>query len=248
MAAVRRKASTGSGRSRFVRICAAAMLACAGAAQAQFVGSLALANQNRYRGVATEDVGPVLRASAMADASFGAYAGVSGLWRTRDAALANAEAIVGWSGRLNDIPALSGIDPAWGWDVAWHRTHYGESSRYDFSEGMAGLLAPGWSARLWWAPHYFGSDWSSLYGEVNASRDIAEHWRVFAHIGTLRYGPGNDGYRPAGRTDAMLGAAWVADDWDLRLARDGLVAGHAFGALASRRREAGWLLSTSVAF
>lgn len=231
-----------------MQLCAAMALACAGAAHAQFVGSLGLASQNRYRGIATEDVGPMLRASAMGDTSFGAYAGLAGLWRTSDAGLASAEAIVGWSGRLNQAGAFSDADPGWGWDLAWHRTHYGESSRYDFSEGMAGLLAPGWSARLWWAPRYFGSDWSSLYGEVNASRDIGDHWRAFAHVGALRYGPGNDGYRPPGRTDAMLGAAWVADEWDVRLARDGLIAGHAFDGLSQRRRSAGWLLSTSVAF
>ena len=231
-----------------VRLCGAAAFAFAAGAHAQFAGSIGLASENRYRGLATEDVGPVLRASAMTDASFGGYAGVSGLWRTRDAALASAEAIVGWSGRLNQTVAFADVDPRWGWDVAWHRSHYGESSRYDFSEAMVGLLAPGWSARVWWSPNYFGSDWSSLYGEVDASRDLDEHWRVFGHVGVLRYGPGADGSRPPGRADATLGAAWVMGDWELRLARDGLVAGHAFDGLSNRRRDAGWLLSTSLAF
>jgi len=229
-------------------VLAALALAAAGAAHAQIAGTLALVNQNRYRGSATEDRGPVLRAGVMGDASSGLYGGLSGLWRTRDGGLASAEAIVGVSGRWNVLAAFSGADPAWGWDLAWHRTHYGESSRYDFSEGMAGLLAPGCSARLWWSPHYFGSDWSSLYAELDASRALDERWRAFAHLGTLRYGPGRDGWRPPGRTDASAGVAWSFDDWELRLARDGLVDGRPFGGVTTTRRRAGWLASASIAF
>ena len=230
------------------RVPAALALGAALPAHGQFVGTLTLTSENRYRGTATEDAGPVLRASAMGDASSGAYAGISGLWLTRDARLASAEALLGWSGRFAQVEALHDLDPGWGWDLAWHRTHYAENSRYDFDEAMAGLLAPGWSARLWWSPHYFGSDYSSLYAGIDASHDFSEHWRAFAHVGTLRYGQGAYGWRPPGRTDAMLGAAWVADAWDLRLARDGLIQGQPFGGVSSPRRRAGWLLSGSVSF
>jgi len=227
---------------------AAVALACAPFAHAQFVGTLALASQNRYRGTATDDVGPVARASVMGDTTFGLYGGVSGLWRTRDGELSQADELVGWSGRLNRFDALADIDPAWAWDLAWHHTHYGESAQYDFSEGMVGLVAPGVSARLWWSPHYFGSDWSSLYAELDASRDLDPHWRAFAHVGYLHYGPGADGRRPPGRTDASAGAAWVGDGWDVRLARDGLVSGRAFDGVSRSSRRPGWVLSGSVSF
>lgn len=227
---------------------AAVALACASSVRAQFVGTLALASQNRYRGTATDDVGPVARASVMADAPFGLYGGVSGLWRTRDGGLSQVDMLVGWSGRLNRFDALAEIDPAWAWDIGWRHTHYGESAQYDFSEGMLGLLAPGVSARLWWASHYFGSGWSSLYAELNASRDLDQHWRAFAHVGHLSYGPGADGVRPPGRTDASAGAAWVGDGWDLRLARDGLIAGQALDAVNRRSHRSGWVLSGSISF
>ena len=65
---------------------AAATLAAACGAQAQFAGTLGVASVDRYRGMGTGDDGPVIRASAMLDVSVGAYGGISGLWRTRDAA------------------------------------------------------------------------------------------------------------------------------------------------------------------
>ncbi len=234
--------------------CAAALLLCVGAAQAQVAGSLDLASENRYRGMATEDVGPVLRASAMLDSPFvataGAYAGVSGLWRTRDGGLANAAAMVGWSGRLDAFAPFADVDPGWGWDVAVRRMHYGEGSRYDFSEAMLGALAPGWSARAWWAPHYFGGTAAALYGEVDASRDIGERWRVFAHVGHLRYYgyPGTGQGRQAPRTDALAGVGRAVGSWDVRLTRDGLVSGAPPDGAGSRRRRAAWVLEASVAF
>lgn len=229
-----------------------AALACGGATQAQIVGSLGIASENRYRGTGTDDVGPVVRASVMADstAAFtnGAYAGLAGLWHTRDGGLANAEALLGWSGRWNALGAFADADPGWGWDAGVHRMHYGAGTRYDFSEAMLGLLAPGASARVWWSPHYFGGTWASIYSEVNGNVDLDEHWRVFGHLGALRYGNTGPGRHIPGRTDALLGAGYVIDAFDLRLTRDGLVSGRAIDDLDTSRRRAAWVFSASIAF
>jgi hypothetical protein len=228
------------------------MLACAGATQAQVVGSLGIASQNRYRGTGTDDVGPVVRASVMADSTSaptdGAYAGLSGLWRTRDGGLANAEGLLGWSGRLNSLASFATLDPGWGWDVGVHRMHYGAGTRYDFSEAMVGLLAPNVSARVWWSPHYFGGRWASIYSELDGSLDLDDHWRVFAHVGGLRYGNTGPGRHIPGRTDALIGAGYTIDAFDLRVTRDGLVSGHAIDELDSNGRTAAWVFSASVAF
>ena len=233
---------------------ALAALALPGAAQAQFAGTLGLDSTNRYRGTGTDDVGPVLRASVMADAtaglSSGAYGGLSGLWRTRDAGLASADAILGWSGRLNARAGLDGLAPAWGWDAAIHRTHYGGGGeRYDFSEAMLGLLAPDWTLRTWFAPHYFGGATRTLYTELNASHAVDEHWRAFAHAGWLHYGPA-PAYqsRIPDRADTLVGIGFAVESWDFRLSRDGIVAGHARSDLDPRRRSPAWILSGSVAF
>lgn len=231
---------------------AALVLPCT--VRAQFAGTLGVDSTNRYRGTGTDDVGPVLRASGMIDATAGllsgAYGGLSGLWRTRDAGLASADAIVGWSGRLNAVAGLDGWSPAWGWDVAVHRTHYGGGDdRYDFSEAMVGLLAPDWTLRTWFAPHYFGGGTRTFYTELNASHEFDEHWHAFAHAGWLHYGPA-PAYqsRIPDRVDTLVGIGVTIARWDLRLSRDGIVAGHARSDLDPRRRSAAWILGASVAF
>ncbi len=242
------------GSHRRLRGLAAAVLAlcCATAAHAQVAGSLGIASQDRYRGTGTDNIGAVVRASVMVDSTLpfapGAYAGLSGLWRTRDGGLADAQALLGWSGRWNTLGTFADADPRWGWDVGVHRTHYGLGSRYDFSEAMVGLLAPNASARVWWSPHYFGGDWASIYSEIDASHDLDEHWRLFGHLGALRYGNTGPGRHIPGRTDALAGVGYVIDAVDLRLTRDGLVSGHAIDDIDRRRRAAAWVFSASVAF
>jgi len=227
-----------------------AALALPGVAQAQFAGTLGIDSVNRYRGSGTDDVGPVVRLSGMADASSGAYGGISGLWRTRDAGLASANAIAGWSGRLDALPGLAAVAPDWGWDAAIHRTHYGGGGeRYDFTEAMAGLLAPGWSLRTWFAPHYFGGSMRALYTELDANHAFDDRWHAFGHVGWLHYGPA-PAYqtRTPDRIDTLLGIGATLSNWDIRLARDGIVAGPAPDDVDPRRHRAAWILSASVAF
>ncbi|HYP34675.1 MAG TPA: hypothetical protein VES00_22595 [Burkholderiaceae bacterium] len=231
------------------RLLAAAVVALPCAVHAQFAGTLGVTSVNRYRGVGTDDAGPVLRASAMLDLPAGAYGGVSGLWRTRDAGLASAQALLGWSGRLQALGGLETLSPEWGWDAALQRAHYGESSRYDFSEAMLGLLAPDLALRAWFAPHYFGGPTRTLYTELDASHALDARWRAFAHLGWLHYGPA-PAYqaRTADRVDTLAGMSYTLANWNLQLARDGLVAGHARDELDARRRRAAWILGASVAF
>jgi len=220
-----------------------AALALACAAHAQFAGTLALASSNRYRGMGTGDAGPVLRASAMADLPVGAYGGVSDLWRTRDASLASAEGMVGWSGRVDALP------PEWGWDAALHRAHYEAAGDKDFTEVMLGVLGPGFTLRSWYSPHYFGGDTHVFYTELNASRAIGGRWRAFGHLGRLHYGPAADYQeRAPDRTDTLVGIGAYVDAWDFRLSRDGIVSGRARQDVDARRRRAAWILGASVAF
>ena len=226
-----------------------AALAVPCAAHAQFAATLGIDSVNRYRGMGTDDRGPVVRASAMADSALGAYGGVSGLWRTRDAGLASADLMVGWSGRLAELPGLAALSPGWAWDAALHRTHYGEGSRYDFSEAMVGLLAPDASLRTWFAPHYFGGPTHTLYTELDASHAFDERWHAFGHVGWLHYGPAPMYQsRPPDRVDTLAGIGLTLSSWDFRLARDGLVAGHPRQDIDARRRRAAWILGASVAF
>ena len=248
-AAVRRKARSGAWRqaAACALAVAAAVLPCTG--QAQFAATAGVASVDRYRGSGTPDLGPVLRAGAMADAPSGAYAGLSALWRTRDGGLASADVLAGWSGRLDSLPGLAALSPRWGWDAALHRTHYGTGDGRDFSEAMLGLLGPDCSLRTWFAPHYFGSDMHAFYTEFDASHALSEQVHAFGHVGWLHYGAGT-AYekRIPDRVDTLGGIGVSLSDWELRLARDGIVAGRARGDMDARRRRAAWILGASVAF
>ena len=227
-----------------------ALLALAGAARAQFAATLGVDSANRYRGTGTDDVGPVVRASVMADAPQGVYGGVAGLWRTRDAGLASADAMLGWSRRLDELPGLEDLAPQWALDAGVRRTHYGHASAlYDFSEAMVGLVAPEGSLRTWYAPHYFGGAVRTFYTEINTSHAFDDHWHAFAHVGWLHYGPAPAYQARLGdRTDTLVGIGWTASRWDLRLSRDGIAAGHVRDDIDARRRRAAWILGASVAF
>ena len=227
--------------------CAALALPCA--SHAQFAATLGIDSVNRYRGMGTADVGPVARASAMVDAPFGAYGGVSTLWRLRDGGLASADALIGWSGRLDALPGLAALSPEWGWDAAVHRAHYGQGDGNDFSEAMLGLLGPDLTLRTWFSPHYFGGDMHTFYTELNASHAFDDRWHAFGHLGWLHYGGGPYYETPIpDRTDTLVGIGASLSSWDLRLARDGIVAGRARSDVDARRRRAAWILGASVAF
>jgi hypothetical protein len=242
------KVVAGACRRALACALACAALAWPSASQAQFAATLGIDSVNRYRGMGTADVGPVVRASAMADSSWGAYGGLSGLWRTRDAGLASADVLAGWSGRLNALPGLAALAPDWGWDAAVHRTHYGQGGR-DFSEAMIGLLGPDFTLRTWFSPHYFGGDMHAFYTELNASHAFDAHWRAFGHLGWLHYGGGSY-YQTSipNRADTLLGIGATWSNWDLHLARDGLVAGRPYASMDARMRRPAWILGTSVAF
>ena len=252
-APARRTATAGAWRQAGPCALVFAVLALPGAAHAQFAGTLGVDSVNRYRGMGTNDVGPVLRASAMADATAGllsgAYGGVSGLWRTRDAGFASADAMLGWSGRLDAIPGLETLAPDWGWDAGVHRTHYAKNGRNDFAEAMVGVLGPGWALRTWFAPHYFGGSTRTFYTELDANHAFDERWHAFGHAGWLHYGP-TDMYSThiPDRADTLVGIGYTLSAWDIRLARDGIVAGAPRSDFDARRRRAAWILGASVAF
>jgi hypothetical protein len=239
----RRHATPGARRQAARRVLAAIALASSCVAHAQFAGTLGVVSANRYRGMGTGDVGPVVRASVMADLPVGTYGGISGLWRTRDAGLASAEAMLGWSGRIEALP------PDWGWDAAVHHTHYGADDGKDFTEAMLGLLGPDFTLRSWFSPHYFGGYTHTFYTELNASHALDARWRAFGHLGWLHYGPPAE-YQPRtpDRIDTLVGIGATFSRWDFTLARDGIVEGHARAGLDARDRRPAWILGASVAF
>jgi hypothetical protein len=113
---------------------------------------------------------------------------------------------------------------------------------------MTGLLGPGFDARVWYSRSYFGTGWRSVYYELNASRALDTHWQVFAHVGRLHYGavPYLEFFHPVDHTDGRIGASWSNGRWTMRLARDAMLAGPAYGTY--EQRQAAWIAGAEYAF
>ena len=240
---------------RLLRVCgpALALASALGApnlALAQVSGTAGLASTDRYRGLGSDGDGPVLSTSVTADSSIGLYASTAAHWNFREGTVADADGLIGFSRRFADPAEGGAIDAAWAWDVAVHRRLEGDQLVYASTEWMAGLLGPGFQARVWWSPDYDSLAWSTEYFDLGATRAIGAHWHAYAHVGYFHYDRHRAGsgfpYRPADRTDARVGVNWTQAAWSIGLARDALLSGVAYGTTS--QRHAAWIASVEVAF
>jgi len=217
---------------------------------AQFAGSVGIDSVDRYRGEGADGTGAVVEVTLATDTRYGIYGSLAAHARTRDGKVSVADGLVGWSGRFSDPARGVGIDPAWGWDLAFHRRIEGDGLEFGNTEWMAGLLGPGFDARVWYSRSYFGSPWHSVYYEVNASQVLDARWQVFAHVGRLHYAGLSSGYwatsQPGDHTDGRMGASWSDGRWTLRLSRDAMLSGPSYGTYEQRRPA--WVVGADVAF
>jgi len=239
-----------AGRPRYVRSCrhvctlapfvamamGLAALLAGSSAQAQVSGTLGFASSERYRGVSTEYIGPLLRAGFSADFDSGVYIEGSTLWMLDTQRLTRTRLLLGLAGRVGTDASIEG---------GLMRTHFNGDGTYDFTELMLGLMSGDQVARFWVSPHYQGSDGPTAYLEYDLSRPIGGPWRVVGHAGALRY------FKAAGgktRIDGLLGLSWSQDRYTVRLTRDGLLRGAPPDDDEAVLNPAGWVLTASMAF
>jgi hypothetical protein len=211
-------------------------------------GSVGIDSVDRYRGAGADGTGAVVEATISGDAPWGIYGALAAHYNLHEGEVSLADALVGWSGRFTDPAQGIGIDPAWGWDLAVHRRLEGDNLQAGNTEWMAGLLGPGFDARVWYAHNFYGTGWHSVYYEVNASQAVGTHCQVFAHVGLLHYAavPYNPFFTPMDHTDGRIGASWNDGRWTVRVARDAMLSGPAYGTYAQRRPA--WIVGTDFAF
>lgn len=80
---------------------------------------------------------------------------------------------------------------------------------YDYAELYVGVTAEPVTARLYYAPRYFGRDSGAWYVELNGTQVLNERIRVLAHVGMLINRGDYPLYGPSDRRllDARLGVA-----------------------------------------
>jgi uncharacterized protein (TIGR02001 family) len=211
--------------------CAVVGLAAATAAWGQFGASIAADSDYRYRGVSLSDSKPSARLTLNYDDPERWYAGASA---TR-ASLTSQDTYTqflgyaGWSTQATDGRSVEvGIDAS----------HFTGISGYDFAEVYAGLLAERWSARLYYAPNYYGRHVQVGYAELNAHVPVDHDVRLFAHAGTLVPLAGGRGDAGRTRSDISVGAGVVLRGWDLHLAAVAATRRGPYPAVYSGRRAA----------
>jgi uncharacterized protein (TIGR02001 family) len=193
-----------------------AVLALAGVlpahvALAQVSAEVSVATDNEYRGVSLNDKQPAPAVDLAYDSSAGWFAGTfasqvrfyaqdhSSLEMMVDAGYARKTA----SGLSWELGATSSIFP----DFAF----------YNYSEVFAGLSSNDWSARVYYAPDYFGRNWRTLYAEFNYAHPLSEHLRLLGHVGILQ-GTFKTTNASAHTLDASVGIAAKLADFNIQLA------------------------------
>ena len=211
--------------------CAVAGLALTTAARAQFGASVALDSDYRYRGVSLSDSKPSLRLTLNYDAAERWYAGASATRATltsRDSYLQTL-GYAGWATQPVDGRSF---------EVGVDASHFVGIAGYDFAEAYAGLLAERWSARLYYAPNYYGRHVQVIYSEFNAHLPFDRGARLFAHVGALLPLGGGPGDGGTSRVDISAGAGLVLGQWDLHLAAVAAARRGPYPAVYSGRRTA----------
>jgi uncharacterized protein (TIGR02001 family) len=203
-------------RGPFVRwgrglACIVAGLALAAPVRAQLGATISADSDYRYRGVSLSDSKPSLRLTVNYDAVERWYAGASAT-RANLTGSDRYTQLLGYGGW--STPAFAGTS----FELGLDGSHFAGISGYDFAEAYAGLLGERWSARLYFAPNYYGRHVQTAYAELNTYLALDERSRVFAHFGVLQPLRGAVGEADRTRGDVSLGAALVLRAWELRLA------------------------------
>jgi len=186
-------------------------IALAAPVRAQLGATLSADSDYRYRGVSLSDSEPSLRLTLNYDAVERWYVGAS-VTRAKLTGSDRYTQLLGYGGW--STPAFAGTSLELGLDGS----HFAGISGYDFAEAYAGLLGDRWSARLYFAPSYYGQHVQTAYVELNTYLPLDERSRVFAHFGVLYPLHGAVGEADRTRGDVSLGAALVLRAWELRLA------------------------------
>jgi len=227
---------------RYLLVCsAAALLGAAGVSHAQVSAQVSVASDNVFRGVSLSDG----RASAAAELDFDSSAGWFAGAQVSSTRLAF---------QRHDHPELvfdagyaHALTSTLTWDAGASYTAFPGFTYWNYGEAFVGVLAENWSARLHYAPDYFGRQRRTLYAEYDFQYPLHERWRVIAHIGALHSAPAAaEGH--AWSYDGSLGVAARFGSTTLALRRIAIDRVTYLYPLAETSGRADWVLSLAWSY
>lgn len=166
-------------------------------------GSATLVSDYRFRGLSLSDERPAAQAVLSYDHESGAYAGAFA--STVKVATEQASGIqaLGYFGYAERRAGLS-------WDIGVAYSHFSKPSGYSYAEYHVGMAGTDWSARLSYAPRYFGQSNSTLYAEINATPRSERAIVPLLHFGLLHAAESPPSRRRS-RWDGRVGVAYSLD-------------------------------------
>jgi uncharacterized protein (TIGR02001 family) len=184
----------------------------AGDAFAQISGTLSFVTDYRYRGISLSRGDPAVQGSFAYDDPSGVYAGVF---------VSNVEFAISPHRELQAVPYAgyvrrfaSGLSA----EVGAEYSIFTDPGRYDYSEFYVGIASDQMSARLYYAPRYFGRDPGAFYAEMNGVQPLTDRVRAVAHVGIVFNRGDYPLYGPTDRrfVDGRLGIALDIESFTLQ--------------------------------
>jgi uncharacterized protein (TIGR02001 family) len=179
-----------------------AALGLAPPAHAQLAAAVGVQSDYRYRGISLSSGLPAATVDLAYDHPSGLYAGASAVGAVIDGKARSLGFIeyVGYA-----TPRVHGVS----WDVGVNNEDLGYYADrrypYRYAEVYVGAVGDNVSAHVHYAPNYLRPGYGSVYAEVDGSLKPAEHWRLFAHLGSTIPVGDTEGRRQ--RWDARAGVA-----------------------------------------
>ena len=147
---------------------------------AEVSGSASLLSDYRYRGISLSDNRPAAQVALAYDDASGWYGGAFAS-TVRLGYPTNREVqLISFAGFAKRMP--SGLS----WEAGANYSVVTGERSYGYVEAYVGLASEKASARLYYAPRYYGSESGVIYGEVNVSHELRDGLRLVAHGGVSR--------------------------------------------------------------
>jgi uncharacterized protein (TIGR02001 family) len=210
----------------------------------QVAFSAAVASDYRVRGVSLSEGRPVAQLDASYDFRNGGYAGLflSNMMFDEDNTIElQMTGYGGYALRLGN---------GWSLDAGAMYSAFTGGDGYNYLELHAGLASDSLSARLYFAPDYFGVGVRTFYVEMNGSYPLSERLRLVGHVGLLQAASGGSsvGARHGPYVDGLLGLEYRVNPFSVQLSRVAADGGASIYPVGADHLGGVWTLRLAVGF
>lgn len=170
---------------------------------AQVSGTIAVQNDDRFRGRSVSEGEPVAMVALNYDLESGVSVGGATVLTTNgpNIGLLRASGHVGYAHSLSRTVAVDG-----GVVAQVYTDRYSGGRSQSFAEVFAGITVGAVALHASYSPSYLDAGLETLYLEANAVRDLGDDFRATAHIGVLNRLSGDGSFGGANtRWDAQVG-------------------------------------------